>query len=471
MENELFEKVPIHKAYFSLALPVVFSMVISLVYNMVDTYFIAKTGNTNLIAGVSLSAPIFTFMVALGDIFGLGGSSVISRMFGQKKEEDGKRLSIFCFYASLLCGGVVAVVLILFRNPVLYLLGADGDTFSFASQYYTFIAWGAPFIIVSYTPANLLRTEGFARASMTGTVLGAVVNMILDPIFIFGLGMGAAGAAIATVLGNICTDLFFVWFLLTRSKRLIIIPVNFYITYSEIEQILTIGIPASFTNFMQSISVALTNRFLLPYGNDKLAAMGIVMKVNLIAVLVLVGFAFGAQPLIGYNYGAQNKVRLRKILSLCYCFECGIAVVLAAALFGLASPLIGIFVANSAMIEICVPMLRMQQMGMLFVAIVLVTVSTFQSAGKARGAFLLSVSRQGLIFAVVIVISSHTVGYYGILAAQAISDFLTALLAVWLFRCEMTGEVSLEFTRRPLKQIYQFAAITRTKKNGGMKSA
>ena len=177
MENELFEKAPVPKAYFTLALPVVFSMVVSLVYNMVDTYFIAQTGNTNLVAGVSLSAPVFTLMIALGDIFGLGGSSVISRLFGEKKDEDGKRLSVFCFYAAILCGIVVTIVMMMLREPILYVLGADQDTISYASGYFTYIVLGAPFIILSFTPSNLLRTEGFATAAMTGNILGAVVNM------------------------------------------------------------------------------------------------------------------------------------------------------------------------------------------------------------------------------------------------------------------------------------------------------
>lgn len=182
MENELFEKAPVPKAYFTLALPVVFSMVVSLVYNMVDTYFIAQTGNTNLVAGVSLSAPVFTLMIALGDIFGLGGSSVISRLFGEKKDEDGKRLSVFCFYAAILCGIVVTIVMMMLREPILYVLGADQDTISYASGYFTYIVLGAPFIILSFTPSNLLRTEGFATAAMTGNILGAIVNMILDPV-------------------------------------------------------------------------------------------------------------------------------------------------------------------------------------------------------------------------------------------------------------------------------------------------
>ena len=149
---------------------------------------------------------------------------------------------------------------------------------------------------------------------MIGTILGSVVNIILDPIFISVLGFGAAGAAIATVIGNICSDIFFVWFLLTRSKRLSVSPSGFYIHKAELLQIFAIGIPASITNLMQSLGIALTNRSLLPFGNDHVAAMGIVMKVNMIAVLILVGFAFGGQPLIGYNYGAKNCRRLKEIL-------------------------------------------------------------------------------------------------------------------------------------------------------------
>ena len=431
-KNELFEKAAVPRAYFTFTLPVVFSMVVSLVYNMVDTFFIAQTGNTDLVAGVSLSAPIFTLMIALGDIFGLGGSSVISRLFGQKLEKDGKRLSVFCFYGAILCGIAVTGLLLVFRDPILTLLGADTDTMAYASQYYTYIALGAPFIIVSYTPLNLLRTEGFATASMTGSILGAIVNIILDPIFIFNFGLGAAGAAIATVIGNICTDLFLLWFLLKKSRRLSVDPRNFYIKKKELGQIFAIGIPASVTNLMQSLGLALTNRYLLPYGNDAVAAMGIVMKVNLIAVLVLVGLAFGVQPLIGYNYGAKNSRRLKEILKFSYGFECAAAAVLAI-LLSLAAPvLMSVFMEDSSIIAIGTSMLRFQQAGMVFIAVVLVTTSTFQSAGRALGAFLLSVSRQGVIFALVIFLASKILGYNGVLASQAISDGITAILAAAL---------------------------------------
>ena len=209
----------------------------------------------------------------------------------------------------------------------------------------------------------------------------------------------------------------------------------------ELIQIFAIGIPASITNLMQSLGMTLMNRSLLPHGNDRVAAMGIIMKVNMIAVLILVGFAFGGQPLIGYNYGAKNRRRLKEILSFAYKFECGLGLLLTILLSLAARPMIRIFMKDNTIVSLGVPMLRMQLLGMVFVAIVLVTTCTFQSAGMARNAFLLSISRQGVIFAIVLAIASHTIGYQGILLSQAISDLLTAVLAIALYRTSVAKEL------------------------------
>ncbi len=441
MNNDWFEKAPVHKAYFKFSLPVVCGMMISLIYNMVDTWFIARTGNTNLVAGVALGAPVFILMVALGDMFGLGGASVISRLFGQQKDDEGRKISIFCFYAAIIVGVVVAALMILFRQPILSVLGANQETMAYASSYYTYIVLGAPLIIVSFTPNNQLRTEGFATQSMIGGAIGSVVNIILDPIFIFGFGWGAAGAAIATVIGYVCTDIYYIWILLCRTKKLSVDIREFRLVPSELLQILSIGIPACITNLMLSIGMTMLNRFLLPYGNDRVAAMGIVTKTNLIASFIIIGFAFGTQPLIGYNYGAGNRERLKKILRFCYGFECCIAVTISV-FMSLAAPyLLRMFIADEHIVSIGTPMLRMQQIGMVFMSIVLVTTVIFQAAGKAWGAFLLSVSRQGAIFAVVIFTVSRWFGYNGVLLSQPVADVLTAFLAVGLFLLSVYKEL------------------------------
>ncbi len=379
-----------------------------------------------------------------GDILGLGGSSVISRLFGEQRNEEGRKVSAFCFYAALLLGVFVIAVMLIFYRPILAMLGADSDTFPYASSYYRYLVLGAPFIILTYTPSNQLRAEGLAKESMTGTILGAVVNMILDPVMIFGLNMGAAGAAIATVIGNICAAAFFTYVLKTKSKKLSVDPREMRISGEILGQILVIGIPASITNLMQSIGTMIMNRSLLAYGNDKIAAMGIVMKINMIAILVIVGFSFGAQPLIGYNYGSGDKARLKKILSFAYRFECILALVLSAVLIAAAEPLIRIFMDDANIVSAGVPMLRLQLISMVFVAIVLVTTVSFQSTGKALGALLLSVSRQGIIFIIVITAASRIAGFYGIIASQAVSDALTALLAVVLYRKMLYSELQEE---------------------------
>ena len=215
-------------------------------------------------------------------------------------------------------------------------------------------------------------------------------------------------------------------------RNLSVNPKGFHISGAEIGAVFAIGIPASVTNLMQSIGIALTNRALLGFGDDKVAAMGIVMKINMIAALVLVGFAFGGQPLIGYNYGAKNRERLQETLKFAYLFECGRSLVLIVALGACAPQLVRIFMSDPSVVENGALMLRLQLAGMMFMGIVLISTCTFQSAGQAVGAFLLSVSRQGVIFAIVLNVALRVAGYQGVLASQAVSDLLTALLAVVL---------------------------------------
>lgn len=434
MENYLFEKAPVHKAYFKLALPVVFGMVMGLVYNMVDTFFIAQTQDTNLVAGVSLCAPIFSLMIALGDIFGLGGSSVISRLFGEKRDEEGKRVSGFCFYSAIACGILVTAVMLIFKNPVLYLLGVTQDTYVYAEQYYKYMAMGAPIMIVSLTPSNIIRTEGMALESMIGTVAGSVSNIILDPIFIFGLGMGAGGAAITTVLGNLVTDIILVCFVMKKSRKLTVSCKEIRVGKLELIDIFAIGIPASVTNLMQSFGVALMNRYLIQYGAEKVAAMGIAMKVNMIIVLVMVGFAFGAQPLIGYNYGAKNKERLRSIVKFDLMVELIFSVVMLCILGSFAPQILGIFMQNPDIVGAGSLILRCMLISTPFVGVVLVFTTIFQAMGKALPALILSLSRQGVIFAICIVLLSQIAGYYGVICSQAVADVITMVIAVWLYK-------------------------------------
>lgn len=442
MENDLFEKMPVNKAYIKLALPVVFSGVLTLVYNMVDMFFVARTGDTNIVAGVTLCGPVFTLLIAMGDIFGLGGASVISRLFGMKRQEDGKRLSVFCLDGCFLFGIIIAALLLLFQNPVLHLLGASSETMHAASSYYFWISLGSPVVILALAPTNLLRTEGHATAAMIGSVTGSIVNMILDPIFIFTLGLGAAGAAIATVIGNICADIFYIWFIFNRSEWLSMNLKGFHISSKEIKDILSIGIPSSITNIMQSIGVMLLNNFLLPYGNDKIAAYGIVSKITMIVVMIMVGFSFGGQPLYGYLYGAKLKQRMKDCMKYAYKLVVGISLIISILLAIIAPFMISIFMNEASMIEAGTPILRAVLMGMPFIGFVMVTTCIFQSCGKPLPALLLSAGRQGIFYAVIIFMLSYLLGYTGVIHAQPVSDAFTAIIAFILLKKTLLKELA-----------------------------
>lgn len=431
--DKLFENTSIKSAYFILALPVVMSMAVTIIYNMVDTFFIAKTGNPNLVAGVSQGAPIFTLMIAIGDIFGLGGSSVISRLFGKRRDKTARYVSGYCFYASITCGLVVTALMFIFQTPVLRMLGASPATWKYAREYYLVIAGGATFIIFGLSPNNILRTEGLATQAMIASITGTGINVVLNPIFIFTCGLGAAGSALATVVSNVIADVLMVYYLRTKSKKLTTSIHETKISGKLQREIYAIGVPASVTNIMVTFATALTNRYLIAYGANSVAAMGIAMKVNTVIVMVMVGFAFGAQPLIGYTYGARDERRFRETLRFDLSVVAGLALVLTVLMMVFAPQIIRLFMRDPEIVREGTGMLRWLASSTTIAGIIMVLTTTFQSMGKATPAFWLSFSRQGLSFLIAIVVLSHFFGYTGVLAAQTCADVLTLVLAAFLY--------------------------------------
>lgn len=396
--DQLFERSSIKKAYFTLAMPVVLSSAVIIIYNLVDTFFVSKTQNPDLVAGVSQGAPVFSLLVAIGDIFGLGGSSLISRLFGEKRDHEARLASGYCFYVSIIVGILMTIIMVVFQTPILHLLGATTATWQYAREYYLVIAFGAPFIVFGLTPTNILRTEGLAVQSMTASMVGTIFNIILNPIFIFPCGLGAAGSALATVVSNVIGDALMIYYLNTKSQKLTTSIHEVKLSPALQKEIYSIGIPASITNIMVMFSMALTNRYLIVYGSTSVAAMGIATKINTIIFMVMVGFAFGAQPLIGYTYGAKNQKRFNEAVR----FDILVVVVfgvVATLLMMLAAPLIiRLFMQDQTVISEGTTMIRWLASSTTLGGCILVFTTMFQSMGKAVPAFWLSVSRQGLIF-------------------------------------------------------------------------
>ena len=432
--KRIFDTNRLIPTYFKLSLPVVFSMVVTLVYNLADTYFIAKTNDAMLVAGVSLCAPLFTMLMAIGNIYGQGGSSLISRLFGGGDRDSVGRVSAFCFYLSIVTGAVIAVPMLLLRSPILNLLGTSPETYFHAEAYYMVIVGGAPLVILSFIHSNLMRSEGMSTLSMVGTVAGSLLNIVLDPIFINGLGWGARGAAIATVLGYVLTDILCLIFVCQKSAALSVDVRKAHVNRGELSQILSVGITAALTNIASSVCIVFMNQFLLPYGDEKIAALGIVLKVTMVVHLILVGFSFGGVPLFGFLYGAREKEKLNRLLRFCTLFLCGLALGESIVVFLLAKPLMRVFIQNAAIVADGAVMLRWQIAGMVFCAVVLLYTCLFQACGKALNALAMSLSRQGLLFVAVFAIATAVAGYNGFLATQLIADILSAALALVLYR-------------------------------------
>lgn len=432
--NELFAKAPIKKVYFQLALPVVLGMITTMIYNLADTYFVAKTGDANLVAGITISAPLSMFLIALADIFGLGGSTLISRLFGEHDYELSKRVSSFCIYLGIISGIITSVLLLAFERPILLMMGAKAGTYADAADFYRVIALGAITIICSLIPQNLLRTEGLALQAMISTVSGTIFAIILDPIFLFGLKMGATGVGIANILGYLLTDILLFYFLWRKSKYLSINPRLMKIDRKSSRSIVAIGIPSSITNFAQTFGMALLNSSLAMYGANQVAAMGITQKIYSIVILVIVGFAFGSQPLIGYNYGSKNWERLRAILRFDMLVQVVYTVISGGVLMIFSRQITAMFMNQAEIVSAGSYMLIATLITTPVVGIILVYTTVFQSIGNAWGALLMAITRQGIFYFISLTILEKIFGYHGIIWAQAMSDLLTCLVGYLIYR-------------------------------------
>ena len=404
--------------------------IITIIYNLADTYFIAQTNNAKLVAGVSVCSPLFMILMAFGNIFGQGGSSLISRLLGKQATDDVGRVSAFCFWTALITGAAVGGLMLLFRDPFLRLLGASAETLPYAREYGTVLMLGGPLIVVNFIHMNLLRCEGMSGLSMAGTALGSIVNVILDPLMI--PSMGAAGAAAATVIGYLFSDLFLLAVVLMKSRCLSVRPV-LRIEGKQAGNIIAIGITAAVTNLASSLCIMMINQQLLPYGDDKIAAMGIVLKVSMIVNMIMIGFAFGGVPLFGFLIGSGQKEKLRQLLRFCLSFLSILALSVSTVVILAARPLLSLITPDAALTELAVPMLRWQVAGCVFGGIVMLLTCLFQASGKALPAMVLSLSRQGVVFVVVLLIAVRLAGYDGILVSQFAADVLSAGLALGLY--------------------------------------
>ena len=432
-EHELMGSMKISKAVAKMAVPSVISSLVTVLYNMADTFFVGQTGDPLQVAAVSLTNPIFILMMAFANMFGMGGSAVLSMALGEKNEKRAKNASSFVTYASLIVGVVFMAVLLVFMDPILGLFGANGETYEFARGYTLHISYGAPFIIWSAAASFIVRAEGASKEAMIGSMIGTVANIVLDPIFISVLGQGTAGAAIATTIGNVLASIYYLWYFLKKSKVLSIRWKDFTVKEGMLTRTCASGLPTAVFSALMSVSTIVLNQLLVEYGNAPVAAIGIVFKANMFITFLQMGLANGVQPLLGYNYGAGNIQRFRGVES--YTKKCCLtAGVLATVLyFVFREPIIRLFISDEEVVAYGVQMLIAYMLSGPVIGILFVNMNCMQSVGHASPATLLSVLRQGILLIPLLYLLRAFFGLEGVILGQSLTDYIAVLLSVFLW--------------------------------------
>lgn len=446
---------PIPRLICSLAVPTIISMLITSLYNMADTYFVGMMDSASATGAVGVIFPLMAVLQAVGFMFGHGSGNYISRALGAQDHVDALRMAATGFFSALFTGVIIGVVGLLFLNPLIVLLGSTETIAPHAREYAFYILLGAPWMIASLVLNNQLRFQGSAFYGMIGIVSGAILNIALDPLFIFGLNMGVAGAALATMVSQMVS--FFLLLAGTFRGSNIRIRLSCFtpkrIVYREI---LRGGIPSLFRQGLGSVAIVCLNTAAALYGDAAIAAMSIVTRVMQFACSAVIGFGQGFQPVCGFNYGAQRFDRVREAFWFCVKLSCGVLIGIAALAMLFAPQLIWLFLkGNPQVTEIGTTALRMQCLFLPFFGFVIISNMMLQTMGLAAKASLLAMSRQGIFLIPAVLILPRIFGLWGVQLSQPVADgctFLLALpLAMSVLRDLKRQEEEKIFLRRSLK--------------------
>lgn len=428
-KTELFEKVPVHKAVINMAGPTILSMIVIIFYNMADTFFVGQTGNSLYVSAVSLASPVFLIFTAFTSMFGAGGSSIISRALGMGDFKRARKVSAFVCYVSIIFGVLMSAAVLIGMEPLLKFVGTNADTHDFVKEYLTWIGLGATFSIFSGAFSNIIRSEGASRDATIGNIAGSITNIILDPIMILWLDLGVQGAAIATVIGNMVASFIYASYFFRKPTRLSIKPRDFRPNRRLTWEVVSIGFPSAVTSLLSTLANVLMNRTLVAYSNNAVAGMGVAMKVNTVAVYVLLGLGTGIQPLIGYNYGSGDRKRLMEIFKFSSIASVVMGSVITAVMVILRKPIIGAFIPDPEVVDYGTHMLVALQLAGPILGLVFIGANTIQAMGKALAAFILNLLRQGIFLIPTIFILNHFFGLSGVVYSNPLADYLAVIVS------------------------------------------
>ncbi len=436
MENkkamEEFRSGPVPRAVLKNTIPAMAAMLMVLIYNLADTFFIGQTHDDLQVAAVSLATPVFLIFMALGTVFGAGGTSVISRAMGEGRPDYAQRVCSFCMWSCVGVGLAVSAFFLVFMDRILGWIGASPDTWELAKSYLTIVSLGGPFVLIGSCCSNVIRAEGQPGKAMMGQLLGNLANVVLDPILILGFGWNIIGAAIATVLGNVIGAGYYILYFLRGKSTLSIRLRDFTWGDRVCRGVLTIGIPASLGSLMMSVSQIVVNSLMAGYGDMALAGIGVAMKVTMITGMVCIGFGQGVQPLLGYCAGAQLWPRFQKVLKFSVAFSFLLSAVMTLLCYLFTRQIVGVFLTDPAACDYGVRFARILLTTSFLFGVFYVLSSVLQAMGAAAESLVINLSRQGLIYIPALFLLNAALGAEGLVWAQPVADLLSTALAAGL---------------------------------------
>lgn len=431
----LFEEMPIPRAVAKLAVPTILSSLVTVLYNLADTYFVGMLNNSVQNAAVTLAAPLILAFNAVNNLFGVGSSSMMSRALGSRDYETVHRSSAFGFYCSIFCGLLFSLLYVVFQPFVLTILGADTTTAEATAGYLRWtVACGAAPTILNVVMAYLVRAEGAALHASIGTMSGCILNIILDPIFIlpWGLNMGAEGAGLATFLSNCvaCGYFFVLLYVKRKNTHVCIRPSMFCLKRRIVLGVCGVGIPASIQNLLNVTGMTVLNNFTSSYGSDAVAAMGITQKINMVPMQIAMGLSQGIMPLISYNYASGNTPRMKKTLTFATKIAISSLVAVAAGYFVGAGFLVRLFMQNPEIVAYGTRFLRGFCLGLPFLCMDFLAVGVFQAVGLGKNAFIFAILRKVVLEIPALIILNALFPLYGLAYAQFAAEIVLATAAV-----------------------------------------
>lgn len=435
--TSVYEETNHSKAIMRVGLPAMLGQLTTLIYNIADTFFVSLTKEPATIAAVTLCAPLLLIIMSIACVFGMGGSSVIARLLGEEKRKEAGSTLNFCVYGMAIAGVLTLVLGLVFLQPLAKISGADADNIAYTCDYLKWIFAGAPFIMLANGFVHLFRSVGLIKEGTVGLVLGNVINMGLDYVFIAILGWGTAGAALATSLGFVCATVYYVVCMIRQEHRGNELvpwrPKYFSPNAAMIRSVVSIGIPGALITVLMSVSNIVLNNYIGIYGSDAVASYGIAYKLDMIPILLSVGLAQGVAPLVGYYYGGNKKKQMSEIVKYTVLYGILMGAVFTAVFVLFGKPLASVFLQEDALIAQTGYFLKILCLSAPMLGVINMMTSYFQALGKAVKSLVITVLRNAVLFIPGVIILNHFWKLNGVIAAQPVVETILTFICIWMY--------------------------------------